>query len=91
VAVRAGSAAGRGLPSTRRDIHDDSRRGTNRTPQHDSLLITPGITLRLPFVIALIAARITGIPKGNFPMEDGSKERPGRLAVLLGQLVQESS
>ena len=57
--LRDGSAAWRGLPSTRRDIHDDSRRGTKRTPQHDSLLMMPGITVRLPFRIASIVIAAT--------------------------------
>ena len=49
---RAGSSPGRGFPNTRFAIHDANRRGTNRTPKHDSLLMSPGITVRLRFSIA---------------------------------------
>jgi hypothetical protein len=48
-----GGSASFGLPITRRLIHDANRRGTSRTLQHDSLLMMPGITVRLRRSIAL--------------------------------------
>src|SRR5690606_19126561 len=56
---RAGSSPGRGLPSTRRDIHDASQRGTSRAAQHDSLFMRHVMTLRLPRSMASTAIRAT--------------------------------